>query len=132
MQAALTHGDRSIKADFSHTVFCSKEYSVGVSMMQCRHRAILVLPPTGRCTTTATGGGPASTTRWWARLWPLSGAVRPWMRIGRTPSRRTSASGRRRDGGNLPSKQMRGGGHTSVLHRCLEYGKRLLREIKKL
>ena len=43
----------------------------------------------------------------------------PWTRTGRTPLRRTSASGRRRDSGNLLSKQMRGGGHTSVPHLCV-------------
>ena len=37
---------------------------------------------------------PASTTRWWARRWPPSGAARPWTSTGRTPSRRTSAGGK--------------------------------------
>ena len=44
--------------------------------------------------TTATARVPASTTRWWARRWPPSGAARPWTSTGRTPSRRTSAGGK--------------------------------------
>ena len=55
----------------------------------------------------------------WARPWPLSGAVSLWMNTGKTPLRRTFKSGRRRDGGNLPSKRMRDGGYTSVPHRRL-------------
>ena len=67
----------------------------------------------------ATARVPASTTRWWARRWPPSGAAHPWTNTGKTLLRRTSASGRRRGGGE-PSKQMRDGVCTSVPHLCLE------------
>lgn len=53
------------------------------------------------------------------RRWPPSGAAHPWTNTGKTLLRRTSASGRRRGGGE-PSKQMRDGVCTSVPHLCLE------------
>ena len=38
-----------------------------------------------------------------------------WMSTGRMTSKRTSAIGRRKDGSDLLSRQMKGGGHTFVL-----------------